>query len=1008
MDETDILLVDDEPKVREFLAKALTQRGFACRHAADGDSAVDEVSRRRPALVVTDLRMPGRDGRWLLGELKRRWPELPVIMLTGDSDAQTAVQCLKDGADDYLVKPVNLEELGIAVRRAREKVRLVNETREQREHLEIARTQSERLQDAFRVIETTYRDTIGALLRAEGRSPASGAAGNERSEPAEAATDLSTEPKPRNDREASRAVDLSGLRVAGRLIGDGAAFVDVGSAIASELVAHDGLSAVRIWTHPEHEEDLRPLVDVGDGALPDRDPVDRTFSSARIERIDANDFTSLTCPILVNGAPRAVLQLVAPSKMSVDLVQTAERLSLVLAASLARDHDARESRRTAEELDLLYELASASRYSLDLEHVAEFLLESLDRVVDYDVACLLLLDENASLGIHTRFPADDGFIHRVREHVLTNLKLTCGVEPPGDLAVRIRGVDSAPERVAPVKLRSFVNVPLTVGGSVAGLVYVGSGRDRAFTDGEIRFVHRAADFLATSVQGVRDLVATLKSRIEQMVDHMTDGVLMLDRRGSVVAMNRAARDALKREGDSEQPLNASQLSQLLDFDPLELMKTQRRSLRKVVCVRGVPYQTQVSPVVGDDGDMVGAVLAFRNFQQEQKLDEMKDELVNVVSHELRTPLTAIKNALSLLRGKRLGALNHQQEHFIRLAERNAEQLVDIINDLLDLSKLEAGKMQIHLEPLSLAKPISDALSSLEPQAEAKGVSLESTIEADLPTVHGDAASLQRVLVNLVGNAIKFTESGGRVSVEAVTVQGESGSASGRGVKVTVSDSGVGIPGDQLESIFDKFNQVQGGNRLTTTAGTGLGLPICRELVKAHHGRIWAESDEGHGSRFSFVLPLLDDGELMSRGLDADIARAREEGTSIVVAILSIRTNGSSSSAPGAPGAPGADGEGVPLEALRDVVDVVKGVARRSADRVFVIRSKSQIAIVLPRTTGEGGSVFQERLAQALRESNVVKGKCSVGLGSALFPDDGDTAESLYSRAEAALEVSALA
>jgi signal transduction histidine kinase len=416
------------------------------------------------------------------------------------------------------------------------------------------------------------------------------------------------------------------------------------------------------------------------------------------------------------------------------------------------------------------------------------------------------------------------------------------------------------------------------------------------------------------------------------------------------------------------------------------MKTQRRSLRRLVCVRGVPYQAQLSPVVSDNGDMVGTVLAFRNFQQEQKLDEMKNELVNVVSHELRTPLTAIKNALSLLHGPRLGALNDKQQRFVRLSQTNVEQLVGIINDLLDLSKLEAGKMHIDLEPLSLAEPIAAALSSLEPPAEAKGVSLQSSTGNDLPLVHGDAASIQRLLINLVGNAIKFTDPGGRVLVEATTVEGESGCASGTAVRVTVSDTGVGVPKDQLESIFDKFHQVTGASRHTTTVGTGLGLPICRELIKAHHGRIWAESDEGSGSRFSFTLPLLDDYELLLRCLETDIARAGADGTSIVVTLLSVREDRSS----------GADPR--PLDVLRDVA---KSVTRRSADRVFLIRNKSQVVIVLPRTPGEGGAVFGERFAAELQKANLAK-EFSVEVGSSTFPDDGGSADSLYSRAEASL------
>jgi hypothetical protein len=316
--------------------------------------------------------------------------------------------------------------------------------------------------------------------------------------------------------------------------------------------------------------------------------------------------------------------------------------------------------------------------------------------------------------------------------------------------------------------------------------------------------------------------------------------------------------------------------------------------------------------------------------------------------------------------------------------------VGIINDLLDLSKLEAGKMQIDLEPLSLAEPIAAASSSLEPQAEAKGVSLQSSIENDLPLVYGDAASIQRLLINLVGNAIKFTDPGGRVLVEATTVEGESGCASGTAVRVTVSDTGVGVPKDQLESIFDKFHQVTGASRHTTTVGTGLGLPICRELIKAHHGRIWAESDEGSGSRFSFTLPLLDDYELLLRCLETDIARAGADGTSIVVTLLSVREDRSS----------GADPR--PLDVLRDVA---KSVTRRSADRVFLIRNKSQVVIVLPGTPGEGGAVFGERFAAELQKANLAK-EFSVDVGSSTFPDDGGSADSLYSRAEASLRESA--
>ena len=172
------------------------------------------------------------------------------------------------------------------------------------------------------------------------------------------------------------------------------------------------------------------------------------------------------------------------------------------------------------------------------------------------------------------------------------------------------------------------------------------------------------------------------------------------------------------------------------------------------------------------------------------------------------------------------------------------------------------------------------MSSLKPQAQEKGVTLESSAVSDLPLFHGDAASLQRVLINLLGNAIKFTDPGGRVSVSADVTEDDGTPA----VKVTVADSGVGIPQDQLESIFDKFHQVAGEGRLAKAVGTGLGLPISRELIKAHHGRIWAESAEGSGSRFSFVIPVLNDEQMFFRCLKLELGRARDEGSSGVLAL----------------------------------------------------------------------------------------------------------------------------
>jgi signal transduction histidine kinase len=162
-------------------------------------------------------------------------------------------------------------------------------------------------------------------------------------------------------------------------------------------------------------------------------------------------------------------------------------------------------------------------------------------------------------------------------------------------------------------------------------------------------------------------------------------------------------------------------------------------------------------------------------------------------------------------------------------------------------------MHLDLEEVSVAEPVTSALATLSPQADAKGVSLESSVAPDLPTIQGHAPSLRRVLVNLVGNALKFTDRGGRVSVDVSTVDGEGAGASRGAVRVTVADSGVGIPPEQLDSIFEKFHQVDPHSQ-TTTPGTGLGLSICQNWSWPTMGAS-GPSDPGQGSRFSFVIPL---------------------------------------------------------------------------------------------------------------------------------------------------------
>jgi hypothetical protein len=335
-------------------------------------------------------------------------------------------------------------------------------------------------------------------------------------------------------------------------------------------------------------------------------------------------------------------------------------------------------------------------------------------------------------------------------------------------------------------------------------------------------------------------------------------------------------------------------------------------------------------------------------------------------------------------------LSPGQNRFVDLAKRNVEQLIGIINDLLDLSKIEAGKMHLELAPTSMAQEIENALASLQPQAEAKGVSLQWTIAPNLPPVFGHAASIQRVMVNLVGNAIKFTDRGGVVKIESTRAGSDEVAGEAGAVRVTVSDSGVGIPKDQLESIFEKFHQVEADEKTRTAPGTGLGLSISRELVKAHHGRIWAESETGSGSRFSFVIPILSQKELLMRALSSEVARASElEGP---MALVVGRLQGAY--------AVRARSEEEYERAVDDLLAMTRKLVRRSSDLVLARRDAGEVVVILPRAPRDGGVAFANRLAEEMAKDAATDSTLLLKVAAAQYPEDGRSAEELY---HAALE-----
>jgi PAS domain S-box-containing protein len=349
---------------------------------------------------------------------------------------------------------------------------------------------------------------------------------------------------------------------------------------------------------------------------------------------------------------------------------------------------------------------------------------------------------------------------------------------------------------------------------------------------------------------------------ELVLDSAGDGIVGLDRDGFVLFANLSARRMLRcRESDllgrrfhdiahhehpdgTPFPWHDCPVRELISSGSAGLIPDQVYVRRDGTTF---PVEMITSPLLVD-ATVTGAVLSFRDVSERQAVDQLKTQFVSVVSHELRTPLTSIKGSLQMLNSGILGPLNDDQQELMEMAVNNSERLGQLVNDILDLERLDAGRMPLAPADVSAATLAQQAVSSMTGAATAAEVTLvvsSTHDDADL-AVHVDPHRLVQVLTNLLGNAIKFSNNGSSVTVTTTRVEGA--------VHISVTDSGRGIPADQLDSVFDRFGQVESGDS-RREGGTGLGLAIAREIVTRSGGRINVESTLGEGSTFTVVLPL---------------------------------------------------------------------------------------------------------------------------------------------------------
>jgi PAS domain S-box-containing protein len=425
--------------------------------------------------------------------------------------------------------------------------------------------------------------------------------------------------------------------------------------------------------------------------------------------------------------------------------------------------------------------------------------------------------------------------------------------------------------------RSALAVPLEAADDVLGALLMFHPQPNYFTEDHLRLVEAAARQVAIGINNaelyrlIRDQAERLGSMLraqqeeasksQAILESVADGVMVANAQGRVILFNEAAErilgsvreEIVGRPTDDLLGLYGAAGTVLLNQVRQWLTSTDARSqmpsLEQRLRIEERHINVHVAPVTLGD-EYLGTVSTFRDVTKEVEVDRAKTEFVSTVSHELRTPMTSIKGYADLMLLGAAGQMNDDQRRFLGIIKANVDRLSVLVNDLLDISRLEGGRVELDIKPLSLEGLVDQVANTLRAKIADKGLTLSLHVPPDIPLVMGDRDRVIQILTNLVSNAYQYTPAGGSIDVRALCAAGR--------VQVDVADTGIGIAPEDQPKVFDRFFRAD-DPKVQEFSGTGLGLAIVKSLVEMQQGRIWLDSKVGKGSTFSFSLPMAEEG-----------------------------------------------------------------------------------------------------------------------------------------------------
>jgi len=643
----------------------------------------------------------------------------------------------------------------------------------------------------------------------------------------------------------------------------------------------------------------------------------------------------------------------------------------------------------ASELAVLYEVSNAISYTLDQQQLLKLVMEALFKIVDYDICASILFDEKtADILLKPSYPQSLKYTDEVTGSLIKSVSAFSNqdisarevntVVLPVDPNMQPRGLKQFKG------LKSSFNAPLLVGGEIIGMINISGSEENVFLENEIKFIYTIANQVSSAIERLQTMISAEKSKMESMVESMLEGAIMLDDKGDILVLNPRARDmmGLNTTGDVENSALHAQMGTVnLDEAIEECLQKDGIVTREVTMPHNERQvlRCDISPVRSGE-EKVGTAIILRDITKEKEIDTMKTEFISTVSHELRTPLSITKEGLSLVLDKIAGDITEKQKVILSTAQENIDRLARLINNLLDVSKIEAGKMETKKEQLNVPELAGQVISTFETKAKERGLELRTRFEDKTIEIFADRDKTIQVFTNLINNALKFTATG---HIEV------SGKEDGDFVECAVADTGIGISKEDLARTFTKFQQF-GRNPGAGEKGTGLGLTIAKGIVEMHDGEIWVESELGKGTQFIFTMPKFSP-ELPLREFVRDgVKEAQKSNARMSLVTMALLDNKNSKKALS---------KEKKTACLESVGNVIRQNLHRQGDGVF--QDFRRCYVILANCDKDHIGHVCDRLAKSVQDhldEQKLAGAFTLETGYATYPDDARNSSGLLKKA----------